>query len=186
MHVVIADTAFVTIVAMATETYKLECIGMLYGHKCHGGFTIEYAMPHQTAKRRLSEVLTYDRRLRKAQQVISSMSALDCIGDYHSHTDYGRDGSWTLPSGTDMKSMREGCIYIVISLEEGTGDIEWHQQPTGPIKGSIDGTQIRVGAYYRKKDGGPLLASLWVAPGIMLPRGIGRQDRTTRMCETIN
>ena len=186
MHVVIADTAFVTIVAMAMETYKLECIGMLYGYRCDGGFTIEYSLPHQTAKRRLSEVNTYDKRLRTAQQAVSSISPLQCIGDYHSHTDYGKSGSWTLPSETDMKSMREGCIYIVISLERGDGEIKWHQQPTGAILGSIGQTHIRVAAYYREKASGPLLASLWVAPGIMLPRGIGCPDRTNRICETIN
>ena len=180
MQVVISDTAFVTIVAMALETYKKECLGILYGHRAENGFTIEYALPHQTARRKLSEVATYDRRLRAARGVVTELSSLEEIGDYHSHNDYGGDGTWTMPSEPDMRSMTIGNIYIVISVETCADKRAWHQQPTGAIVGSIKDKRVRVGAYYKKKAPEPFLASLWVAPGIMMPHGIGTFESAAR------
>lgn len=177
MQVVITDSAFVTIIAMAMETYKKECIGILYGRASENGFTIEYAMPHQTARRSLSEVNTFDKRLRAARRVVSDMSTLQQIGDYHSHTDYDKDGTWTVPSETDAKSMHPGNIYIVVAIEDEPSREDWHQQALGTIEGRANGKHIRVGAYYVKKGSGPILASLWVAPGVVLPKGIGPFDQ---------
>ena len=187
MQVVIADSAFVTIVAMAIETYKNECIGMLYGHKVQNGFTIEYALPHQTAKRKLTEVNTYGRRLRSAINAVNELTpTVSLIGDYHSHTDYNCPEATTEPSDEDMRSMVVGWIYLVIALEKRQYKIAWHQLPTGVIRGSIGSTHIRVAAYYKKEADAPLLASLWVAPGIMLPCGIGTFDNMVRSGKIIN
>ncbi len=139
------ERAFLAMVFSSIEVYKHETLGLLLGFKGENSFAIEYAIPYQTAVKGYSWVSPKPQAAEKMTKVLENM-AIDVIGDYHSHTQYGEDRATTRPSGDDIADMEKGKLYITVAVNDKTRKKRWITKKNGNIRGTIGDYDVELGA----------------------------------------
>jgi hypothetical protein len=144
--------AFLTIVSSSVEVFRRETIGYLIGFKGEGKFTVEYAIPYQTAESTPTHAtINKDRTLRINEILAELAQNLEYIGDFHSHTIYGNTPGTVLPSGTDLFSTVPGELNIICAVNLKKRWTGWHENRRGILTGTVGAYRIEIGGYYVAK-----------------------------------
>lgn len=104
------------ILLSSAEVYKRECLGCLLGGRLGDRFVVEHAFSFQTANRRHKGVVFHDKNHRKMQLIIERFEKLQKIGDFHFHTQFGPAKGLPMPSEEDIAGMKEGLIYLIVTI----------------------------------------------------------------------
>lgn len=127
------------------EVYKHETLGILLGYKGNNSFSVEYAIPYQTAVKGYSWVSPKPKAAERIGRIIRNMN-IEVIGDYHSHTQYGKERATTRPSGDDIADMEIGKLYITVAVNDKIKKEKWRQIKGVDIKGTIGDYDVELGA----------------------------------------
>jgi hypothetical protein len=101
--------AFLTIVSSAVEVFRRETLGYLIGIKGENKFIVEYAIPYQTAESTATESTLDFNRAARINEILERLAqGREYIGDFHSHTVYGKIPGTVLPSDTDLCGQFQG------------------------------------------------------------------------------
>ncbi|MEM1535460.1 MAG: Mov34/MPN/PAD-1 family protein [Candidatus Pacearchaeota archaeon] len=86
IEVILSKVALDEMIISATEVYKKEVYGLLFGRRENFGrkVIIHHAISSQKANRKYKEVIANDKRIAELAREL----ALKVVGDYHSHTDF--------------------------------------------------------------------------------------------------
>ena len=135
------------------EVYKKECLGILLGIQSQGRIVVEYAIPLQAvAKRTFSEVVPNWKKELKVKEAVPKLMHLECVGDFHSHPQFGSTKGTVELSADDKQSMESTAIEIVAAINTSKRRTSW-RTVNGELAGSICNYRIRLAGYYKKKDG---------------------------------
>lgn len=147
-EVYISETAFHSMILSSVEVYKKECLGILLGYRNPKKTIVEYAVPYQSAERLPRSVRISSGRHTRIENFLNMMPKLDIIGDFHSHTMWGKSRARMGPSGDDIDDMVEGNIYIILAINDKTRAHKWTISPRGILSGTIGDYSIRMGGFY--------------------------------------
>ncbi len=151
MEIVLSDRAFVGIVLSSVEVFKRECLGALFGVQSRGQIFVELAIPFQSAERTFSEVRPNLKREKKINEMIPKLIAIEKIGYFHSHPQFGDVKGITALSYTDKSSMIETEIEIVVAINKSARNV-WWRESNKELIGGLGGFSIKLAGYYREKD----------------------------------
>lgn len=141
--------SFLTIVTSSVEVFRKETIGYLIGIKGENKFMVEYAIPYQTAESTATHATVDEKRAERINEILSKLSqGLEYIGDFHSHTVYGKCPGTVIPSDTDLFSTVPGELNIICAVNLKKKAVDWHESPRGILKGTIGEYRIELGGYY--------------------------------------
>ena len=141
--------SFLTIVTSSVEVFKKETIGYLVGIKGENKFMVEYAIPYQTAESTATHATIDEDRVIRINEILHKLSeGLEYIGDFHSHTVYGKCQGTVIPSDTDLLSTVPGELNIICAVNYKKRSVNWHENPRGILKGTVGGYRIEIGGYY--------------------------------------
>ncbi len=146
-EIILSDKAFLGIILSTVEVYKSECMGILLGYKTSGRIVVEYAIPLQSAKRRLNEVESNWRRETQVLDVIPELIQFEKLGYYHSHPQWGDQKGAAELSETDIDSMNEEEIELVVALNTADTSVWWEEKGLG-IRGTIGEYMVEIAGYY--------------------------------------
>lgn len=115
---------------------------------------MEYAIPLQAvAKRTFNEVEPNWKKKLNVKEAIPKLMHLECLGDFHSHPQFGSKKGVAELSDIDKQSVEDTAIEIVAAINTSKHKTSW-KATNGEIAGSICNYNIRLAGYYkRKKDG---------------------------------
>jgi proteasome lid subunit RPN8/RPN11 len=151
-QIILSDKAFVGIVLSSIEVYKKECLGILLGIQSTGRIIVEHAIPLQAiAKRTYSEVVPNWKKELKLKEAIPKLMHLECLGDFHSHPQFGDKKGKAVLSKTDKESMEDCAIEIIAAINASKHKSSW-KATNGELTGSICDYNFRLAGFY--KDGG--------------------------------
>jgi len=148
MRVYLAENAFIDILLSSAEVYKKECLGFLLGYRLEDRFIIEHAFSFQTATRRHKGVIFGDKSHRKIEPILERFDRLQIVGDFHSHTQFGTTKGLPVPSEEDVKSMKEGMVYLIVAINNNEKTATWSEKRDGTISGSVGEFFFKVSAYF--------------------------------------
>lgn len=155
-QIILSDRAFIGIVLSSIEVYKKECLGVLLGIQSRGRIIVEYAIPLQAvAKRTFSEVVPNWKKELKLKEAIPKLVHLDCVGDFHSHPQFGNKTGTAVLSEVDKQSMEDTAIEIVAAINTSKHRSSW-KATNGELAGSICNYNIRLAGFYKKTKDGPI------------------------------
>ena len=152
MRVYLSENAFIDILLSSAEVYKRECLGYLLGYRLEDRFIVEHAFSFQTAARRHKGVIVQDKNHKKIEPILDRFDRLQIIGDFHSHTQFGPTKGLPVPSEEDLKSMKEGQIYLIVALNNNEKTVAWGEKRDGTISGSVGRLFFKVSAYFLAGD----------------------------------
>jgi hypothetical protein len=90
------------------------------------------------------------------------------VGDFHSHTVFGKSPATVVPSDTDLMSTIPGECNIICAVNMKKRSVRWYESDRGILTGTIGEYRIEIGGYYVEK------------------AAIGRQyDRITIKCPAV-
>ena len=163
--------AFLTIVSSSVEVFRKETIGYLVGIKAEDKFMVEYAIPYQTAESGYVHATVDMERVGRINEILSKVSqgqGLEFVGDFHSHTVFGKSPATVVPSDTDLMSTIPGECNIICAVNMKKRSVRWYESDRGILTGTIGEYRIEIGGYYVEK------------------AAIGRQyDRITIKCPAV-
>ena len=163
--------AFLTIVSSSVEVFRKETIGYLVGIKAEDKFMVEYAIPYQTAESGYVHATVDMERVGRINEILSKVSqgqGLEFVGDFHSHTAFGKSPATVVPSDTDLMSTIPGECNIICAVNMKKRSVRWYESDRGILTGTIGEYRIEIGGYYVEK------------------AAIGRQyDRITIKCPAV-
>ena len=163
--------AFLTIVSSSVEVFRKETIGYLVGIKAEDKFMVEYAIPYQTAESGYVHATVDMERVGRINEILSKVSqgqGLEFVGDFHSHTVFGKSPATVVPSNTDLMSTIPGECNIICAVNMKKRSVRWYESDRGILTGTIGEYRIEIGGYYVEK------------------AAIGRQyDRITIKCPAV-
>ena len=145
LSVYIKERAFLAMILSVIEVYKRETLGLLLGYRGNNKFFVEYAIPSQTAEREFSWTEPKAKAFARMTNIIKNM-AIDVIGDYHSHTEYGGEKARAIPSGEDIADMHKGNVHIIVAVNPKLAKVKWRQNNDGTISGTISDYHIKISA----------------------------------------
>jgi proteasome lid subunit RPN8/RPN11 len=148
MRVYLSETAFLDILLSSAEVYKKECLGYLLGYKLKDRFIIEHAFSFQTASRKPRGVTSHNRSHKKIQPVLDRFDRLEIIGDFHSHTQFGKNRGLPKPSAEDVNGMKADHIYLITAINNSRKTVDWAENADSTISGSIGNVFYKISAYY--------------------------------------
>jgi len=155
--VFLSEKAFLSIVISAIETYKDECYGVLVGtRKGDNIFFVDYATPYQYAEISRKSAYLPENRRRRIRKILTELTPMDMIGEYHSHP----DGELKL-SENDKESMMDGAIEILVTLWKKKKNQKWAVSTEGGylnwkyLYGTIGDYYLQIAAFYKPKNGTP-------------------------------
>jgi len=141
--------AFLTIVAASIETFKKETIGYLIGIKGENKFMVEYAIPYQTAESGFAHVTIDLKKTERINEILRKLSeGLELIGEFHSHTIFGDKPASVKPSREDLVTTIPGELNIICAVNLKHRSVNWYEDGTGILIGTIGEYRIEVGGYY--------------------------------------
>lgn len=126
--------AIVDMITAAVEVYKKEAFGYLLGHKHRKKYEIADAVTFQVVKREYEYVQISERSINKLNYVLSHISDVQIIGDFHSHPDFPDHLSeW------DKRAIaREGSqVAMVVLVKKTNRKKKWHFHADGSVSGSL-------------------------------------------------
>ncbi|MGB9720584.1 MAG: Mov34/MPN/PAD-1 family protein [bacterium] len=144
--------AFLSIVSSSIETFKKETIGYLIGVKGENKFVVEYAIPYQTADSGFAHVTLDMKRVERINQILKLLSeGLEYIGDFHSHTVFGKARAKIIPSPEDLLTTVPGELNIICAVNSKKRSVKWYEDEKGTLVGTVGEYRIEIGAYFVKK-----------------------------------
>ncbi len=148
--------AFLTIVSSSVEVFRKETIGYLVGIKGENKFMVEYAIPYQTAESGYVHATVDMDRVSRINEILSKVSqgqGLEFVGDFHSHTVFGKSPATVVPSNTDLKSTIPGELNIICAVNMKKRAVRWYESRRGILTGTIGEYRIEIGGYYVEQAG---------------------------------
>lgn len=143
--------AFLTIVSSSVEVFRKETIGYLVGFKGENKYMVEYAIPYQTAESGYVHATVDMDRVGRINDILSSISqgqGLEFVGDFHSHTAFGKSPATVVPSNTDLMSTIPGELNIICAVNMKKRAVRWYENDRGILIGTIGEYRIEIGGYY--------------------------------------
>jgi len=143
--------AFLTIVSSSVEVFRKETIGYLVGVKGENKFMVEYAIPYQTAESGYVHATVDMDRVGRINEILSKVSqgqGLEFVGDFHSHTMFGKSPATVVPSNTDLMSTIPGELNIICAVNIKKRAVRWYESNRGILTGTIGEYRIEMGGYY--------------------------------------
>lgn len=143
--------AFLTIVTSSVEVFRKETIGYLVGFKGENKYMVEYAIPYQTAEKGFIHASVDMERVTRINDILSSISegqGLEFVGDFHSHTAFGKSPATVVPSDTDLMSTIPGELNIICAVNMKKRSVRWYESDRGILVGTIGEYRIEIGGYY--------------------------------------
>ncbi|MBI2023214.1 hypothetical protein HYT01_01465 [Candidatus Giovannonibacteria bacterium] len=135
---VIKESALLSVILAAIETFKNECYLILLGRKKGCKFIAEYAFPVQTAKRVLTGIDLIGRREKALLGAIKYLpKGFQIIGDCHSHTERGEYKYLPEPTEEDKKGMKKGSVYIIAGITTQKSAESWRNNKEGALAGTF-------------------------------------------------
>lgn len=148
--------AFLTIVSSSVEVFRKETIGYLVGVKGENKFMVEYAIPYQTAESGYVHATVDTDRVGRINEILSKVSqgqGLEFVGDFHSHTVFGKSPATVVPSNTDLMSTIPGELNIICAVNMKKRAVRWYESKRGILTGTIGEYRIEIGGYYVEQAG---------------------------------
>lgn len=148
--------AFLTIVSSSVEVFRKETIGYLIGVKGENKFMVEYAIPYQTAESGYVHATIDMDRVSRINDILSKVSqgqGLEFVGDFHSHTVFGKSPATVVPSDTDLMSTIPGELNIICAVNMKKRAVRWYESSEGILAGTIGEYRIEIGGYYVERAG---------------------------------
>ncbi len=142
---------FLTIVSSSVEVFRKETIGYLVGFKGENKYMVEYAIPYQTAESGYVHATVDMDRVGRINDILSSISqgqGLEFVGDFHSHTAFGKSPATVVPSNTDLMSTIPGELNIICAVNMKKRAVRWYENDRGILIGTIGEYRIEMGGYY--------------------------------------
>ena len=142
---------FLTIVSSSVEVFRKETIGYLVGVKGENKFMVEYAIPYQTAEKGYVHATVDMDRVGRINEILSKVSqgqGLEFVGDFHSHTAFGKSPATVVPSNTDLMSTIPGELNIICAVNMKKRAVRWYESKRGILTGTIGEYRIEIGGYY--------------------------------------
>ncbi len=143
--------AFLTIVSSSVEVFRKETIGYLVGFKGENKYMVEYAIPYQTAESGYVHATVDMDRVTRINDILSKVSqgqGLEFVGDFHSHTMFGKSPATVVPSDTDLMSTIPGELNIICAVNMKKRAVRWYESDRGILVGTIGEYRIKIGGYY--------------------------------------
>jgi len=145
--------ALANIVLSATETYKHEAMGLIFGKRQNGHVDIVNAIPYQTAKRKFNEVED-SKKTRMLKKFLGKNAKL--IGDFHSHSDF-KSGMDAELSDQDIRSMDKGTTSLIIGVKQlknkRKAKVASRKNDGRGFSFSTKGYRYQIRCYYKTKQG---------------------------------
>jgi len=146
---------FLNIIASAVEPFKHECIGRFFGRKPtkrHNRFLITNAFPVScVATRGNKEIRISTRSEKRLVDLFSSASSLwPFLGEFHSHTEWGkivRDMRLSSHDIEDTISKKMPLNIVVVISSRKRGRSHWVALSDGSVKGSLSKYNFHIGAF---------------------------------------
>jgi proteasome lid subunit RPN8/RPN11 len=148
MKVYLSENAFMGLLLSSAEVFKKESLGYLLGYRLDDRIIVEYAFSLQTARRKRRGVIFHHRDQKKIEPILSNFIKLQIVGDFHSHTPYGKTKGLPVPSPEDIKGMEEANLYIIIAINELGATKSWKENRDGSISGSMGSFFFKISAYF--------------------------------------
>lgn len=148
--------AFLTIVSSSVEVFRKETIGYLVGVKAEDKFMVEYAIPYQTAESGYVHATVDMDRVGRINEILSKVSqgqGLEFVGDFHSHTAFGKNPATVVPSNTDLASTIPGELNIICAVNMKKRAVRWYESNRGILTGTIGIYRIEIGGYFVEEAG---------------------------------
>lgn len=152
MRVYLSENAFIDILLSSAEVYRKECLGFLLGYRLEDRFIIEHAFSFQTATRGHKGVIVLDKNHKKIEPILERFDRLQIVGDFHSHTQFGATKGLTVPSEEDIRSMKDGLVYLIIAINNNEKTNIWSEKRDGTISGSVGEVFFKISAYFLKQN----------------------------------
>jgi proteasome lid subunit RPN8/RPN11 len=108
-NLTLSERALIDIITSSIEVYKKETFGLLLGEKHKKHYMINDVLNFQTAKRGYEWVNVPTMRINRINYVLSHLTDLKVVGDFHSHP----DGPARL-SGLDKKDTKNSGLTLTV------------------------------------------------------------------------
>ncbi|MBI2675321.1 MAG: Mov34/MPN/PAD-1 family protein [Candidatus Aenigmarchaeota archaeon] len=108
-NLTLSERALIDIATACTEVYKKEAIGLLIGVKHKKHYMVRDAINFQSAIRGYEYVNVPSIRINRVNYVLSRLTDLRVVGDFHSHPDFP-----SRLSPTDKKDVKKGGLALTI------------------------------------------------------------------------
>jgi proteasome lid subunit RPN8/RPN11 len=138
MKVVLSKGAFLGILAASMEAFKKESIGLLFGSRGKESIKIKLAFPPQTAKRFYASAEIGTKAEKRLVKLFEDFAHMKLVGFFHSHPEYGEMQGETKMSSTDIASLKDGELAIIIAINNSRNSHEWQANSDGSISGTVD------------------------------------------------
>ncbi len=144
--------AFLTILSSAVEVFRKETLGYLIGIKGENKFIVEYAIPYQTAESTTTHSTLDFNRASRINEILERLAqGREYIGDFHSHTVYGKMPATVLPSSTDLLWTVPGDLSVICAVNFKKKSARWRENSRGILTGTVGAYRIEIGGYYVAK-----------------------------------
>ncbi len=163
MQVYLSENVFMGMVLSTVEVYKKECFGLLLGYRLPDRYVVEHAIPYQSVRRGRNFAELRSDKWRVIQEVLKCFPRLDVLGDYHSHTMYGKIRAEVALSRDDIEYMEPNDLQVVIAVNENRRTRGWTVNTDRTVSGSLDRYHFKIAAYYDANRVGGRAASRKVA-----------------------
>ncbi len=151
--VYISGDAFLSMVIAAVEVFRKETLGILLGYKSENSFVVENAIAYQTSDRYASLVHRNDNAHKRIASFLKNVnSPSKIIGDFHSHTQFGKNKGGFIPSREDIDEMKNGGVYFIIEINRKTKTQMWDYNRSGTMSGTVGDYFIKLAAWYRNDE----------------------------------
>lgn len=142
------------------ETFKRECLGDIFGimpSRDKNYFVITNALPIQLAKKRKNLGIEQSGRSKKNMRAVYDKypRLFPCIGDFHSHPEFGSLQRLPVMSDTDIADMinQDMALGIVIKISSVNKErILWESASGGGVRGSLGKYKFHINAIRIIKD----------------------------------
>lgn len=147
----LSENAFISMVAAAVEAFPEETLGVLIGFRdsLWRKFLTQYAIVYQTAERARDKVSADLKRTSRMDKFLGRVTALEVIGDFHSHPGVPvrrRKSCWL--SEDDKKSMSPGDLGFVIAINRDYKEREWKHLKMGSLLGCVFPYSLKITGWY--------------------------------------
>lgn len=182
MQVYLSENVFMGMMLSTVEVYKNECFGLLLGYRLPDRYVVEHAIPYQSVRRGRNFAELRSDKWRVIQEVLKSFPRLDVLGDYHSHTMYGKIRAEVALSRDDIEYMEPNDLQVVIAVNESRRTRGWTVNTDRTVSGSLDRYHFKIAAYYDANRVGGRAASRKVASERFRRRVAPRLQLATIQC----
>ena len=153
MKAVLRKIALMNLILSATETYKYEALGLIFGKVSKNHVDIVNALPYQTAKRKFNEVED-SKKSKILQKFIERTNKL--IGDFHSHSDF-KSGMHAELSDQDIRDMKKGTTSLIVGIKKikkrRKTEAANRKEDGKGLSFSINGYRYQIRCYHKTKSG---------------------------------